>query len=428
MKRADSSELLSVTSQNKRNWTPPRKLANSNLSETGESGILCKKISRVDSLSRCNKTSSADSNNKSNSDLSQINMRNLGGKLYKSTRKKRSLSSNIPLSQQQLTSYMNLLQLNSSQIDDMLNDLAGNANESQQPTSIARKTDLGRPVRKFGMNEHSEISVISDDDNEKCDKKTRCLHESLTNVGNFLSCRKKSLSQSEASSVFISPIKSDESGYGSDSARTDIESPGFSFKSSRVNSINNKYTLTTDFNQVLDFKTQTDASKNYLSDDTDTDAETHTHENDLQTTFKVKQTLNKISPKLQQSEVYSQDSEQFVSESVPLQLNCTVSDLPDNQNQKLSDLNLKLLVHDYNVALDKLMLDLKPLKANGKETHKHTESVQQPAFNKEFKCIRVMVDYNDDVGISIGLDARCNGTSAAPYIVTDIVPNSAADR
>lgn len=420
MKRADSSELLSVSSPSKRNWTPPQKLANSDLSQSGESGILCKKISRVDSMTRSDKLRNIDTDSKSNSDLSQINMRNMGGKLYKSKRKMRALSNNIPLNQQQLTSYMNLLQLNSTQIEDMLKDLGGNDDnmKAQQAASISKKTDLNRPPRKFGIAESSEISTISDDDNEKFDKKTRSssLHESLTNVSNFLACGKKTLSQSETSSTFNSPVKSDESGYGSDSTRTDIESPGFSFKSSRINSMKDRRLFTTDLNSVSDYSTQKDASKNYLSDDTDTDVET-----DTQTTLKIKHTLNKWSPEPQQ---------QFVAtESIPLshELDYAVTDLTDNHNQKSPNSDFKLLVEDYNKALDELTLEFKPSNVISTEPLKYKESAQQPIFNKEFKCIRLKADDNEDVGITIVPEASRNGISA-PYVITDIAPNSAAER
>lgn len=417
IKRSDSSELLSVTSGRRRHWTPTPKVSPLPHCSTDN-----KRISRVESLrnlfSRTDKTSDSEADNRSDSESSDIRKITRKGTIRGKKRLK-SIPDNIALNQQQLTDYLNLLQLNPEEFQDMLNDFASNETKRNQKSRrldiLSEERATPKQSRKFrAMRNMFSLRSSSKSDDENDVKPPRQTNRSvssssLTNLNEFLVNNKKTLSLSEISSVLNSIIiKSDESGYGSDSTRTGTESPGGSIKSHASDPAKS------DPNETIT-QDKMKSTRNYYDDDTDTAEEDE--EKEPSTSRKMKRTSSKRPRSL------DEESEPLNVSKRSTRVHGKRSPSKYTSNGELN-VSVEQLNQSFNDKLDKLILEFNSSVAQ--HSFKSKEIMRQPLLEKEFKCIRLRLDEGEIAGICIE-PKNVTGPST-PYVITEIIPGSAAER
>lgn len=417
-----------MTSGRRRQWTPTPKVSPPPQCNSSDN----KRISRVESLrnlfSRTDRTSDSEADNRSDSESYDVRKTTRKGTLRGKKRLK-SIPDNIALNQQQLTDYLALLQLNPEEFQDMLNDFTVNetrrSHKSRRLDILSEERATPKQSRKFRAVRNMfslRSSSKSDDENDvKPRHANRSVSSSsLTNLNDFLTNSKKALSLSEISSVLNSIIiKSDESGYGSDSTRTGTESPGGSIKS-HVSDMANA--AKTDLNETITQEkvNSTKSSRDYFNDDTDTAEE---DEDEPATARKVKRTPVRASSKRPRS--LSEETEQFNASKRNSRIygkRSPIKNLTPN-----SDVNMSVdqLSESFNDKLDKLILEFNSSVAQHSSTFKSKEIMRQPLLEKEFKCVRLRLDEGEEAGICIGAK---NASGPTPYVISEIVPESAAER
>lgn len=397
-----------MTSGRRRQWTPTPKV--SPLPQCSNDN---KRISRVESLrnlfSRTDKTSDSEADNRSDSESCDIRKVTRKGTLRGKKRLK-SIPDNIALNQQQLTDYLALLQLNPEEFQDMLNDFTSNETKRNQKSRrldiLSEERATPKQSRKFkAVRNMFSLRSSSKSDDENDIKPPRSVSSSsLTNLNEFLANNKKALSLSEISSVLNSIIiKSDESGYGSDSTRTGTESPGGSIKSAKSDP--NNETITQE---------KMKAPRNYYEDDTDTAEEDD--DNEPTTLRKIKRTPVRCSSKRPRS--LNEETEQLNASKRCSRIYSKRSPIKSGDLEKLNQ--------SFNEKLDKLILEFNSSVAQHASTFKSKEIMRQPLLEKEFKCVRLRLEDGDEAGICV--EPKIVSGPSAPYVITEIMPGSAAER
>lgn len=406
-----------MTSGRRRHWTPTPKV-----SPVPHCSNDTKRISRVESLrnlfSRSDKTSDSEADNRSDSESDLRKLTRKG--TLRGKKRLKSMSDNIALNQQQLTDYLSLLQLNPEEFQDMLNDFTSNENKRNQKSRrldiLSEERATPKQSRKFRAVRNMfslRSSSKSDDENDvKPSRQTNrsVSSSSLTNLNEYLTNNKKALSLSEISSVLNSIIiKSDESGYGSDSTRTGTESPGGSIKSHFSDPAK------TDPNETI-----TQKKMNYYDDDTDTAEEDDENEPATSRTIKrmglrsskrprsLSEDVEPLNASKRCSRLYGKRSPSKPTSSV--ELNVSVEQL--NQS--------------FNDKLDKLILEFNSSVAQHSTAFKSKEITRQPLLEKEFKCVRLRLGENEEAGICI--EPKITTGLSTPYVISEILPGSAAER
>lgn len=407
-----------MTSGRRRHWTPTSKV-----SPLPHSINDNKKISRVESLrnlfSRSDRTSDSETENRSDSESSDIRKISRKGTLRGKKRLK-STSDNIALNQQQLTDYLALLQLNSEELQDMLNDFTSTESQrvpkSRRLDILSEERSTPKQSRKFRAVKNMfslRSSSKSDDENDvKTSRQTNrnISSSSLTNLNEFLSNSKIALSLSEITSVLNSIIiKSDESGYGSDSTRTGTESPS--------GSINSHMSPTkTDLNDIIAQK-----KVNYYNDDTDTAEEDDENETTVNRT--IKNTTLRGIPK--RPRPLSEEIDLLTSNKKSSRLYEKCTPVKNTLNEKL-DLSVEQLNQSFNDKLDKLILEFNSSVTQHSSSYKPKEITRQPLLEKEFKCVRLRLADGEGAGICIEPKNTCD--LSTPYVISEILPGSVAEK
>lgn len=287
----------------------------------------------------------------------------------------------------------------------MINDFASNETKRNQKSRrldiLSEERATPKQSRKFKvMRNMFSLRSSSKSDDENDVKPPRSVSSSsLTNLNEFLANNKKALSLSEISSVLNSIIiKSDESGYGSDSTRTGTESPGGSIKSAK-----------SDPNETI-----TQEKMKYYEDDTDTAEEDD--DNEPTTLRKIKRTPVRCSSKRPRS--LNEETEQLNASKRSSRIYGKRS---PNKSGDLEKLN-----QSFNDKLDKLILEFNSSVAQHASTFKSKEIMRQPLLEKEFKCVRLRLEDGEEAGICV--EPKIVSGPSAPYVITEIMSGSAAER
>lgn len=425
------------TSRSKRNWTP------NTINSTNTIDIPNRRVSRVDSIKhlglffRNDKNSDTENEQKSDSELSESK----GLFSYKKKGKKRNKcpSGNIELTEQQLLDYLSIIQPTKKDLQDMLNEI--NGTDVNQSENIRRLSSLSeertpKPNRRFrGMKNIFSMRSSSKSDDESNDyvkhepksQKRSISLSSLTSLTDIFSSKsKKTLSMSDISTILNSLlIKSDESGYGSDSTRTETDSPRSSIKSDMSELTTPKMTpktskhdkTLTPGDQDINFRT----NRIPYNDDTDSGDE----EDNVNTLKKKKKPLE-ISSRIKRPRSKSSDFDQNISRkrsnnssSPTKKINDLLINKPD------MEMSFEEVSQNFTEKLDKLSLDYSTTIAYPTSILRNTDVNRQPLLEKEFKCVRLRLDDNDVVGITI---APKDNSPSTTYIVTDISPGSSSER
>lgn len=401
-----------------------------------------KRVSRVDSIKnlgiffRYDKNSDTETEQKSDSESSES--RRLFSYKKKGKKRTKCPSGNIDLTEQQLLEYLSIIQPTKKDLQAMLNEI--NGTDVKQTDTIRRLSSLSeertpKPNRRFkGMRNIFSIRSSSKSDDESNDyikhetksQKRSISLSSLTSLTEIFSSKsKKTLSMSDISTILNSLlIKSDESGYGSDSTRTDMDSPRSSIKSDTSEIATPKLTPNT---SKLD-KTLTPGDQNMhfpnnrlaYNDDTDS-----ADDDDKIDTMKKKKSLD-VSSRMKRPRSKSSDFDQNTSRKRSNNLTSPIKKtndlLPNKPELKMS---FEELSQTFTAKLDKLSLDYNTTIAYPTSILRNADVNRQPLLEKEFKCVRLRLNEEDVVGVTIA--PKDNSPSTA-YIVTDIAPGSASER
>lgn len=435
---------MSVTSGRRRHWAPLQKASASPSPNANE--LHSKRVSRVESIrnlfTRSDRTSDSEADTRSDSDVSQTDLRKIGtsknaNKTLRGKKRLKSISDNIALNQQQLTDYLTLLQLSPEEFQDMLNDLtsseAKRTHKSRKLGILSEERCTPKQSRKFrGVRNIFSMrsSSKSDDENEmKRDSKSKrtVSSGSLTNITEFLSNTKKTMSLSEISSVLNSMIvKSDESGYGSDSTRTGTESPGGSIKSQTSDMVVTGSPTKNHFSQE---STLTSSTNLYNNENDDTDTAEEDDEDDMRVTRKAKKTLTRTSSKMKRARSNSEESDQMNLSKRnfrPYGTKRSYNSISNGNGDELK-MTVEELNRTFNEKLDKLILEFNTSMAQHTSTFKSKEISRQPLLEKEFKCVRLRLDSeNEAPGVCIA--PKNANEQSTPYVITEILPGSAAEK
>lgn len=451
MKRSDSSELLSISPGRRRNWTPTQKPCTSQTQDSSN-----KKVSRVDSLKnfgiffRNDRYSDTETDQKSDSELTESK------KLftYKKKNKKRpkAPSETIELTEQQLKDYLTIMQPSKQDLQNMLSEIMGTEASKQTETAkrlgILSEERTPKPTRRFRMKNMFSLRTSSKSDDEgdmkreRKNEKRSISSTSLTSLTEMFTTKsKKTLSHSDISTIINSLlIKSDESGYGSDSTRAGMDSPRGSIKS-QVSDVTippkAEYspslcikTLTplvpTDIKPIklVPFEASKLRTRDHYNDDTDSaDEDAAESESRRQRRSQFRNSSRTKRPRSQSSDI---DRASTKKKTTPL-LNSpkkitnseAFTNLDKNPELKMS---VEELSQTFTEKLNKLSLEFNST-AYPTCTLK-TQPIRLPLLEKEFKCVRLRLENYENVGITI---APKDSTSPS-YIVTDIASDSAAER
>ncbi|XP_057662020.1 tyrosine-protein phosphatase non-receptor type 13-like [Diorhabda carinulata] len=382
LKRGDSSEQLPSTTNRRKMWYPLKKhdSTSSSTSKFGDEKFELKL---------------------SQNDLRKIYdmYRNMNDKdrcerIIKSKRKARCISDNLELSQQQLLDYLILMKPEAHELDRIFSEISEEPprQESKRLLMVSeeRKTRTSRIRSIF-----SRASSKSDDEGDLRLHPKNSSTDSLTSLINFIMPSRKYTSNS--SPKLPNKIKSDESGYGSDSTKTvtSIDSPIGSLKSQNSE-------VSTDITE----ENATAATSDFYYDDTDTAEEDNNDHEMTITNFFKKQSKKRSRSQSQDNDSLSR-RKSFKFKKSPVKskekLKMSIEDLSQNYCDKL-----KISAENIEMRSKK-----RPCSSTG-----HLE--------KDYKCVNLKVGRNEHLGIKIG--PNYGRDSIISYSITDILPNSVAQR
>ncbi|KRT79527.1 PDZ domain-containing protein [Oryctes borbonicus] len=388
IKRGDSSEMLSLASGKRKNWTPNQQptsiLFHNDAASIPQSTF--KKISRVESLKSL--FSRSDRYSEKNSDTENEQTRTERQSQKQTIRAKeryKTIVDNIELTEKQLIDYLSIIQPTREELKQLLREFVENDEEnsrnSKKLATVSEDRQNHKTRGKFKSVKNLFSLRSSSKSDNVCDPRTErsTSSGSLSSLTELLCNSKKTSSLSEIS-IALSPTllaKSDESGYASDSTRAPIDSPRESLKSeksarsgssdnvSRQNinpSQESQYTL---FSPIPK-KTKNPNGKN---------SEKH-----CDNITKTKKSLNGLSKNVKEK-----------LDNLSLEFKSAIS-LPTSRSQIRESLRCKT---------------------------KH---------EREFKCVRLRrVENPEDIGLSIA-HSEILHVNSKRYIITDIAPASAAAR
>lgn len=433
LKRSDSSEILTNTRKHhspKTNSNPVSPVAQD------------KRISRVESLRnlfvRGDKYSDTETDQKSDNESpshGRFFARESGKRTLRNKKKTKSTADDLKLTEQQLMDYLSLMQPNKQELQDMLNDLNTEVmrppNKSRKLSILNEERNTPKQGRKFIKNIFSIRSSSKSDDEGDVKFAKRTSATSLTSLNDVILTSRKTLSLSEISSVLTSMlIKSDESGYGSDSTRTGMDSPRGSIKSQL--SENSKPTPdkrpTAERSMTLNETTPT--RNTHYDDDTDTAEEDYDDKEDIKySTIKKRRPVTRASARLKRPRSKSGEFEPTLSRKRSNLLfgNSETTSMDTSKSSARSDVRLDEVTHSFTDMLNKLTIDYKsPSTAYPTSTLKSKDIVRKPLLEKEYKCVRLRLTNPYDIGIVIAPKTPTDPLTT--YVVTEIRPSSAAEK
>lgn len=401
LKRSDSSEILQVTPGRRKQWSPLHKQTT-----PPNDGVSPKRMSRVESLksllgsdgeeSRFDKLSKAELR-KIYDMYKNVNDSPQNERPTKSRRRVKSTTDNLELSQQQLLDYLMLIKPDNQELEKLFAQVSNESPKNKNRLEILNEEKNHSKPSRFKMRNIFGIRSSSKSDDESEFKPTRLLSStgSLTSLTNFIMPHRRN---SNHSPVLPNKIKSDESGYGSDSTRTTgVDSPRGSIKSQLSDLSSN------DKREILP---KPSTSKSCYNDDTDTAEE---DDDEMIVPKKFGRSLKKFTNK-KRSRSHSEDSDTF-SRRKSIRLKKSPSKAE----------KFKVSIEDLSQACcDKL----NKLKIGADFRMKPKESSNK-ILEREFKCVRLRLERNESIGVVIS--PHENGP-AVTYTIANIEPKSAAEK
>ncbi|XP_018578967.1 tyrosine-protein phosphatase non-receptor type 13-like isoform X2 [Anoplophora glabripennis] len=379
LKRGDSSEQLRTDKSKKRSWASLKK-------ENEDTKSVHKDAYKSDlQLSQTDLRKIYDMYRSMNDSCSRPD------KTLKTGRKAKCTSENLELSQQQLLDYLIMMKPNNQELDKIFSEISNDSKDNSGRLSIL--TEEKKSKSKF-RSLFSRSSKSDDESDLRLHPKNSST-DSLTSLINFIMPRR---STSNISPNLPHKFKSDESGYGSDSTKaTSIDSPIGSIKS-QISNVSNDETNAQHKENVT--------TSDFYNDDTDTAEE---GDNDRTLTNWCRGTSKK------RSRSRSDDNDSFSkkkslklkrSPSKKEQFRAPAEDLSQNCCHKL----------------DGLKLNEEKIEEKKSKIKNQTSKIPE----KEFKCVKLKISKGEFVGIKIGPNYGWGST--INYIITDIIPHSAAYR
>lgn len=431
LKRSDSSEILSEKrwqSNSQNNSVASLSSLNAE-SDCGQNKNTMKRISRVESLrnlfQRNEKTLLDQQKKSSTSDLVNNNMSNDRIK--------------------NLYQLCNIIKENETtgtkEERKCLEELLKNLNETDliNDVPVIEKTNLYTKHNKT-INAMKNIFTLKSSkslDNTTMSRKDKRKQIRSVSSGNMSSLfsgnNKKTLSLEEIRCVFSNIlIKSDESGYGSDSTRTSSDSPCGSIKSQMnqpsqpnptIEEVPSSETETiTDTPQdnevevVVNEKRDCSALTTTCDDDTDSADE----EMFLETRKKQRKTKTQIrrTPSAHIKAKNIRNDQSFLRKR-----NLT-SVIKKTENVKKCDpITMEEFFSNSNYS---------PITTTGLKLKTDTKSITTPVlsrstlFDKEYKCIHLKLNDEEDTGLIIS--KKDESVSNSPYVIVNVIPGMPADR
>ncbi|CAG9828237.1 unnamed protein product [Diabrotica balteata] len=383
LKRGDSSEQLPT---NKKMWYPLKK-HEAKSADTSHTSVEKSEL------------------NLSQSDLRKIydmyrhmSDRDRSEKIIRSKRSGRCISDNLELSQQQLLDYLILMKPNTEELDRIFTEITEEP-VRREPKRLGMLTEEKRSRASKFKSIFSRSSSKSDDEGDLKLHPKNSSTDSLTSLINFIIPGRRS--HSNSSPKLPNKIKSDESGYGSDSTKTvtSIDSPIGSLKSQNS-------TVCTDQRD----ETSTAGTSDYYNDDTDTAEEDN---DDSEMTITKNSKFRKQSKKRSRSR--SEDND-----SLSKRKSVKFKRSPSKKSLDKHKISIEDLSQNY---CDKLKLNTENFEVKAK---KRQGATNVGHLEKEYKCIKLKIGRYEHLGIKIGPNYGRDSTIS--YSITDIVPDSVAKR
>lgn len=379
LKRGDSSERIPSNKERKRYWSPLKRDTNNpsnskNVEEKSELRLSQSDLRKIYDMYR--------------------NMNDRGDKIInKNRRNARCISDNLELSQQQLLDYLILMKPSTQELDRIFSEIAEDE-PRHEPKRLGRLSEEKRSRASKFKSMFSRSSSKSDDEGDLRHHPKNSSTDSLTSLINFIIPGRRSTSNSSPK-LPNKIIKSDESGYGSDSTKTtSIDSPIGSIKSQTS-------AISTDQSKDNTAATTSD----YYHDDTDTAEEDNAEESPV----------FRISSK-KRSRSRGEDTDSFNRRK---SFKFKRSPTKTNKEKEKLKMSVEDLTQNY---CDKLKLNTENVELRAKK--RQCTSIGH--LEKEYKCVTLKIGRNDMLGLKIG--PSYGADSSVTYSITDILPNSAAKR
>ena len=320
----------------------------------------------------------------------------------------KSTTDNLELNEEQLCDYLSIIRPNEEELKQFFIEFCKDDTPdiTAKLESVTEDHQIEGSPKKYRSSD-SISSIKSSQKLKECNSVKRIkLSRSLTSLTEFMCTLKKTLSLSEVSSALTTFLnKSDESGYGNDSTKRNVNSPKC-FKRSDI----------TDATSIFD------------------------NEQDMKSTTNASEKLCKIPPGKKKTDNFlGTDTKHKVNKDNKVTL---LSPFDENKQVSLKD-NIEKRIfkesstgprYDENdkISKDSAVIDKKTI------NHSHlysSKSIFNSSFNnnkiksteKEYKCVRLKPETNAPIGIYISPTNMCNNRSCS-YVITKITPKSIAAK
>ncbi|XP_066140142.1 inaD-like protein isoform X2 [Euwallacea fornicatus] len=306
-------------------------------------------------------------------------------------RKMKCMSDNLELNQSQLMEYLKLMDPSSEQLDKIFDDEEDAALESKKKNRRSRFKSM------FTIRSSSK----SDDEGEgfrKLDNQRSSSTDSLTSFLNYIMPKKKTAK---------AKMKSDESGYGSDSAKPVIDSPVGSVKS-QISQTSHEVDTDGEADRTLVVKNGHAYREHVGSSD---ETESADEDMEMETTYSFSKFYGRSPRKpVTKKRTRSQSKDDELARNVVKRRSIKQKSSP---MKMCVDEDMEQCSH----GVQNIKISDSPLKNHCNVTN---------VVEKEFKCVKLKMRRNEMVGIKISPSGGDDGTST--YTITEIVPNSVASK
>ncbi|GJQ69933.1 hypothetical protein Trydic_g13332 [Trypoxylus dichotomus] len=416
IKRGDSSEMLSLTSGKRRNWTPNQKstsILSHNDAPVTQSTF--KKISRVESLKslfsrsdkHSEKNSDIETDLKNDDEIQQIRTERNQKQTIRAKERYKSIADNIELTEKQLIDYLSIIQPTREELKQLLKEFVEtdkeNSRNSKKLATVSENHQNQKTKGKFkGVKNLFSLKSSSKSENEDdCRTKRSTTSGSLSSLTELLCNSKKTSSSLSEISAILSPTllaKSDESGYASDSTTVPTDSPRESLKSQKIS---RSITSENPGRQNIKCNYETKKGDEVLKS------------SKTRLLFSPPSKKAKNPSELGKGGKNSEKHRDDVAKTKTLACKDSLSGLSKNVKDKLDNLSLEF----------KSAIAVPTSRPQIRESFRYRSK-----HEREFKCVRLRrIENPEDIGLSIAYSNILHNNSKR-FIIADIAPASAAAR
>lgn len=446
LKRSDSSEILSSSEKHNLPVNCQNTSATS-LSSLSEEAELCsknmKRISRVESLRNLfqrNEKACCSSDSQKKCDIVNNNATECKNDRIKHDRFYQlcNLIKDHELSGKLKTIAMNK-QLNDSDSKKCIEEILNNFEELESEETPEKPTEKPTLYTKHSKTINAMRNIFTlksaksfENTLSRKDKSRQIRSISSGNMSNLFTNSKKTLSLEEIRCVLSNIlIKSDESGYGSDSTRTSSESPCGSIKSQATEPGVQCTTTNTELDRTLTntpvlpdtemeviVHEKRDCSTFIPTFDDDTDSADE--EIFLETRKKQRKTKTQIR-RTPSSHIKMKNLRNDPSFLRKRNIN---SFMKKNDMKRAEPVNVEEFFTNFSPTST-----LKTRPVPQLDTCEGTTTPilsKQPIFDKEYKCMHLTLEDNEDTGLIIS--KRDENHANSPYVIVNVIPGMPADR